>query len=322
MFYILSLLVVFAVGGLRTIPAYAQGYPVKPIRIVVPAPPGGGTDILSRTLAQKLGERLGQQVIVDNRPGASGMIGTDVVAKAAPDGYTLLMAYTSHVINPGLQPKIPYDTLNDFAPVSMVGVIPSVLVLHPSVPVRSVKELIALAKAKPGALNYASAGSGSATHLSGVLFGSMAGVNIVHVPYKGGAPALNDVLGGHVSFMFANLAPTVPHLKSGRLRALAVTSAKRTSAMPELPTMAEAGLRGYEATAWFALLAPAKTPAAVIGKLNAEAVSILQLPDVKERLASQGADTMPGSPAELDRYIRAEIPKWTKVIRESGARAE
>lgn len=312
-----------ALGAALVVPvAHAQTYPTRPVRIIVPAPPGGGTDILSRTLAQKLGERLGQQVLADNRPGASGMIGTDLAAKAPPDGYTLLMAYTSHVTNPSLHPKMPYDTLADFAAVSMVAVVPSVLVLHPSIPVRSVKDLVALAKAKPGALNYASAGSGSATHLSAVLFAGMAGVNIVHVPYKGGAPALNDLLGGHVSFMFANLAPTVPYIRSGRLRALAVTSARRTPAMPELPTMAEAGLRGYEATAWFALLAPAKTPAVVISRLNTEVVGILQLPEVKERLASQGADTNPGTPAELDTHIRRELTKWAKVIRESGARAE
>jgi tripartite-type tricarboxylate transporter receptor subunit TctC len=302
--------------------AQAQNYPARPVRLVVPAPPGGGTDILARTLAQKLAERLDQPFVVDNRAGGGGIIGSDVVAKAAADGYTLLMAFTSHVTNPSLQAKLPYDTLNDFAPVSMVAVVPSVLVLHPTVPAKSVRELIALARARPGTLNYASAGSGSATHLSAVLFSTMAGVTMVHVPYKGGGPALADLLGGQVSLMFGNMASTLPHIQSGRLRALAVTSAKRTPAAPELPTMAEAGLPGYEATAWFALLAPARTPAAVVKRLNAEVVAILQLPDVRQRLAGQGADVTPSTPAELDRYIRSELAKWATVIKASGARAE
>ncbi|HSQ04627.1 MAG TPA: tripartite tricarboxylate transporter substrate binding protein [Burkholderiales bacterium] len=302
--------------------AHAQQFPSKPVRIIVPAPGGGGTDIFARTIAHRLTERWGQQVVVDNRPGAGGIIGSDIVAKSVADGHTLLMAFTSHVTNPSLQSKMPYDTLNDFAPVSMVAVVPSVLVLHSSVPARSVKELIALAKRKPGALNYASAGSGSATHLSAVLFEAMAGVTMVHVPYKGGGPALNDVLGGQVSLMFGNMASTLPHIKSGRLHALAVTSARRTPAAPELPTVAEAGLPGYEATAWFAMLAPAKTPRTVVDKINTEVTGALRLADVKERLANQGADTVPSTPDELGEYIRAELAKWSKVIRLSGAKAD
>jgi len=300
----------------------AQPYPSKPVRVVVPAPGGGGTDIFARTIAHRLSERWGHQVLVDNRPGAGGIIGSDIVAKSPADGHTLLMAFTSHVTNPSLQAKMPYDTLNDFAPISMVAVVPSVLVLHSAVPARSVKELIALAKAKPHALNYASAGSGSATHLSAVLFEAMAGVSMVHVPYKGGGPALNDLLGGQVSLMFGNMASTLPHIKSGRLHALAVTSARRTPAAPDLPTIAEAGLPGYEATAWFAMLAPARTPRAVIDKINAEVTAALRLADVKERLASQGADTVPSTPDELGQYIRTELAKWGKVIRESGAKAD
>ncbi|MBX9812208.1 MAG: tripartite tricarboxylate transporter substrate binding protein, partial [Burkholderiales bacterium] len=270
--------------------------------------------------AQKLYESWGQMVQVDNRPGAGGIIGSEIVAKAPPDGYTLLMAFTSHVTNPSLQPKLPYDTLSDFAPVSMVAVVPSVLIVHPSLPVWSVKELIVFAKRRPGELNYGSAGTGSATHLAALLFSSMTGIIMEHVPYKGGALALNDLLGGQVSLMFGSAASSMAYIRSGRLRPLAVTSAGRSAALPQLPTMAEAGLPGFEAMAWFALLAPAKTPGAVINKLNSEVVAILQHPDMKERLHGLGAEVMPSSPAALNDYIRAEIVKWGKVIRQLGVK--
>lgn len=302
------------------LPAQAQNYPSRTVRIVAPIAAGGSTDILSRLVAQKLYESWGQVVQVDNRPGAGGIIGSEIVAKAPPDGYTLLMAFTSHVTNPSLQPKLPYDTLNDFAPVTMVAVVPSVLLVHPSLPVRSVKELIVFAKRRPGELNYGSAGSGTATHLAALLFSSMTGVIMEHVPYRGGAPALYDLLGGQVTMMFGNMASGMAHIQSGRLRALAVTSARRSPALPLLPTMAETGLSGYEAMAWYALLAPAKTPGTVINKLNSEIVAILQQSDIRGRLGALGADVMPSSAAALDDYIRAEIVKWRKVIREVDAK--
>lgn len=298
--------------------AHAQNYPSRTVRIVVPIAAGGATDILSRVIAQKLYESWGQVVQVDNRPGASGMIGSEIVAKSPPDGHTLLMAFTSHVTNPGLQPKLPYDTLNDFMPVTMVAVVPSVLLVHPSLPVRSVKELIVFAKRRPGELNYGSSGTGTATHLAALLFSSMTGVIMEHVPYRGGAPAFYDLLSGQVSLMFGNMASGMPHIRSGRLRALAVTSPGRSPALPRLPTMAEAGLPRFEAMAWFALLAPARTPGTVINKLNSEIVVILQHPEIRERLGALGAEVKPSSPAALDDYIRAETAKWSKVIREMG----
>jgi tripartite-type tricarboxylate transporter receptor subunit TctC len=305
-----------------TLTAHAQNYPSRPLRLVVPAPPGGGTDILGRMGAQKLAEALRQQVIVDNRAGASGMIGSEIVARADADGHTLLISFTTHVTNPSLYPKMPYDTVRDFAPVAMVGVIPSVLVLHPSIPSQSVKEFIAYAKDRPGKLIYGSAGSGSATHLSTVLFNAMTGTRMVHVPYKGSAPALTDLLAGQLNLMFGNMASAMPHVRGGKLRALAVTSAKRSAAAPELPTIAENGLPGYEATSWFALFVPARTPAAIVGKLNATVNALLQLPDVKERSLSLGADAMPMSPRELGAYVESEIVKWGKLIKASGATAD
>ena len=298
--------------------AHAQNYPSRLVRIISPAAAGGAADILSRVIAFKLSESWGQQVQVDNRPGAGGIIGSDVVAKAPPDGYTLLMAFTSHVTNPTLQPKLPYDTLNAFAPVSMVAVAPSVLVVHPSLPVRSVRDLIAFAKRRPGELDYGSAGTGTATHLAALMFSAMTGVIIEHVPYRGGAPALNDLLGGQVSLMFGNVASSMAFIRAGRLRPLAVTSARRAAVLPRVPTMAEAGLPDYEALAWFALLAPARTPGQVINKLNSEVVAILQHSDMKERLQALGIELMPSSPAELNDYIRAEIVKWDKVIKQLG----
>ncbi len=302
--------------------AHAQSYPVRPIRLVVPAPPGGGTDILGRVVAMKLTDAFRQQVIIDNRAGASGMIGSDIVARADPDGHTLLICFTTHVTNPSLYPKMPYDTVRDFAPVAMVGVIPSVLVLHPSIPSQSVKEFIAYAKERPGKLNYGSAGSGSATHLSTVLFNAMTGTRMVHVPYKGSTPALNDLLAGQVNLMFGNMASAMPHVRAGKLRALAVTSAKRSAAAPELPTIAETGLPGYEATSWFALFAPARTPAGIVNKLSTEVNALLKLPDVKERMTGLGADAISMSPRELGAYVDTEIEKWGKLIKATGAKPE
>ena len=301
---------------------HAQGYPVRAVRLIVPAPPGGGTDILGRVLAVRLGEALGQQVVVDNRAGGGGIIGSDLVARAPADGYTLLMAFTSHVTNPSLVPKMPYDTLNDFAPVSLVAIIPSIVVVHPSLPVTSLAELVRLAKSRPGQLAYSSAGNGSASHLAVELFAAMSGARLVHVPYKGSTPALADLIAGQVSLMMGVIPSTEPHVRSGRLRALAVTSAQRSAIVPDLPTVAEAGLPGFESTAWFAVLAPARTPEAVIARLNGEIRRLLQLTDVREKLQGQGAELQPGTPADLDRRIRLELDKWAKIIKASGAKVD
>jgi tripartite-type tricarboxylate transporter receptor subunit TctC len=318
----LNLLAVCGALAGATGPAHAQGYPSKPIRLVTPAPTGSGVDIVSRLLAQRLVERWNQQVVVDDRPGGGGVAGSDLVAKAPPDGYTLLMASTAHVTNPGLRPTMPYDTLNDFAPVSMVALVSSVLVVHPSLPVKSVRDLIAFAKTHPDELTFASVSGSGSTYLPALLFNSMAGVAMMHVPYKAGGAALNELLSGQVSLMFGNMALTVQHARAGRLRALAVTGARRAAAVPELPTIAEAGLPGYEATGWFALLAPAKTSGTVINKLNSEVVAIMQQPEVKERMTTVGAEAISSTPGELGSHLRAELIKWSKVIKEVGAQAE
>ena len=294
--------------------ALAQNYPSRTVRIIAPAAPGGATDILARILSAKLYESWGQIVQVDNRPGAGGVIGSEIVARAPSDGYTLLMALTTHVTNPVLQVKLPYDTLQDFAPVSMVAVVPAVLLVHPSLPVRSVKELVALARARPGELDYGTSGIGTAAHLAALLFSSMTGIRMVHVAYKGGAPAIYDLLGGQISLMFGSTASGAPHVHAGKLHALAVTSPRRSPALPRVPTMVEAGLPDFEAMAWFALLAPARTPGTVINKLNSEVVAVLQRREVAERLKGLGAEVQSSTPGELDDYIRAEIVKWRKVI--------
>ena len=303
--------------------AWAQAvFPLRPMRIVVPAPPGGGTDILARMVARKLIEAWGRQVIVDNRGGASGMIGSEIVARADADGHTLLISFTSHVTNPTLYPKMPYDTLRDFAGVAVVAIVPSVLLIHISLPPTTMKEFIAYVKERPGKLTYGSAGSGSAGHLSAVLFTSMTGSSMIHVPYKGSGPALPDLLAGQLNLMFGNMASAVPHVKSGKIRALAVTSARRSAAAPELPTFAESGLPGYDSSAWFALFAPSKTPAAVVAKINNEVNQMMRTSDMKERMLPLGADAVAMTPAELDKTVRTEIVKWAKVIRESGARSD
>ena len=302
--------------------AQAQVYPGKPIRLIVPAQIGTVTDIVARVVARKLTERWGQPVVVEDRRGAGGIRGSDLVAKSVPDGYTLLMAYSAHVTNPALHVKLPYDTLHDFAPVSMIAVVPSVLVVHPSLPARSVKELIALAGARLDGLNYASAGDGSITHLAGLLFNTMAGVSMVHVPYKGGRLALTELIGGQMSLMFGSIILSMPHVRTGKLRALAVTSAHRSAAAPGLPTIAEAALPGFEATAWFALLAPAKTPGAVVNKLNSEITSLLTLPDIRDRMLFHGAEVHHRSSADLGDHIRYELAKWDKLIRKAAARMD
>jgi tripartite-type tricarboxylate transporter receptor subunit TctC len=303
--------------------AYAADYPSKPIHIVVPFAAGGTTDFLARAIAQDLGTSMGTTVIVDNRPGAGGNIGSDLVAKSAPDGYTLLLGTVgTHAINASLYKKMPYDTVKDFAPISLVASVPNILVVHPSVPAKSVKELIALAKAKPGALAFASSGNGSSIHLSGELFKSMTDVDMVHVPYKGSGPALTDLVGGQVQLMFDNMPSSFPHVKAGRLRALAVTSSKRSPAAPDVPTIAESGVPGYESVAWFGILAPAGTPPEIVKKLNAEIAKTLKSPEVMKRLASQGAEPVSNTPEQFAVYIKSEMAKWAKVVKTSGAQVD
>jgi len=303
--------------------AQAPDYPTKPIRIVVPFPPGGATDILARDVAQKLTESWGQQVIVDNRPGAGGNIGSELVAKSAPDGYTLEMGTVgTHAINASLYAKMPYDHVKDFAPVILVAGVPNVLVVNPALPVNSVQELIAYAKANPGKLNFASSGNGTSIHLSGELFKVMAGVQMTHVPYKGSAPALQDLLGGQVQLMFDNLPPSLPQIKAGKLRALGVTTATRSPALPDVPTIAESGLPGFESSSWFGVLAPAGTPPAVIAKLNAEIATWVASPDAKQKLLAIGANAAGGTPDDFAKHIAAETAKWAKVVKESGAKID
>jgi tripartite-type tricarboxylate transporter receptor subunit TctC len=303
--------------------AQAPAYPTRPVRLVVPFAAGGTTDILARALAQKLSEALGQPFIVDNRPGAGGNIGAELVAKSAPDGYTLLMGTVgTHAINPSLYKVMPYDHVKDFAPVVLVAGVPNVLEVNPSVPVQTVAELIAYAKANPGKLNFASSGSGTSIHLSAELFKSMTGVEMQHVPYKGSAPALQDLVGGQVQLMFDNLPSSLALIKAGKLRALAVTSTTRAPALPDVPTVAEAGVPGFEASSWFGLLAPAGTPPAIIAKLNAEANRWLSSPDAKDKLLAQGANAAGGSPEDFARHIAAETTKWAKVVKDSGAKVD
>jgi len=292
------------------------------VRIVVPFPPGGTSDILARTLGQKLAEEWGQQVVVDNRPGAGANIGAENVARSAADGYSLLILSTAHTINPSLYKKLAYDPVKDFAPVTMLVATSQVLVVHKSVPVSTLKEFIAFAKKHPGELLYSSAGSGSQPHLSAELFKTMTGINYVHVPYKGAPPAMVDLLAGHVALTFATAPSAVPYVKSGQLRALGVSTAKRIAALPDVPTIAEAGVPGYEATGWNGLVAPAGTPAPIIEKLNGAFVKVLRTPAVASYLSGQGADPDPGTAAEFAAYIKAEIAKWAKVVQDSGARVD
>ena len=302
--------------------ALAQDFPSKPIRFIVPNPPGGASDITARVLGEKLSQRWGQAVVVENKPGAGAIIGTDFVAKAPPDGYTILLVPSSHAFNVSLYKKLPYDSVKDFAAVTQTANTPLVLAVNPSVPAKSVKELIAYAKANPGKLTYASSGSGTSLHLAAELFKSMAGVDIVHVPYKGSTAAHPDVMSGQVSMIFDTIPAVLPHIKSGKLRPLAVTGTKRSPLLPDLPTIAEAGLPGYAASSWGGVLAPAGTPKATIDKLNADLVAVLKMPDVQERLTGVGLEPVGSTPAEFEAFIKAEIAKWSKIIKEAGITAE
>jgi tripartite-type tricarboxylate transporter receptor subunit TctC len=301
----------------------AQSYPARPIRLVVPYPPGGSTDLVARVIGQKMGDAWGQQVIIDNRPGASGMIGNELVARSAPDGYTIVMGTIGpFAVNQALFAKMPYDPIRDFAPVTLTGNVTNLLVVHPSIPAKNVKELIALARARPGQLTFGSSGTGGAPHLAGELFKIMAKVDAVHVPYKGGGPAMTDLMGGQLSFSFASMPSSLPFAKSGRLRALAVSSAKRSAAVPEIPTVAESGLPGFVVTDWQGVLAPARTPPEIVNKLNAEVIRILALPDVKEKLSTAGMELVTDTPQEFANYIRSESDKWTQVVKRAGVKVE
>ncbi len=312
-----------SVGLVCAAGAPAQGWPEKPVRFVVGFTPGGPSDILARALGQKLAELWSRQVVIENRPGAGGNIAAELVAKSPPDGSTWLLGNNSILAtNQSLYAKLGYDPVKDFAPVALVAIQPNILVVNPGVPVSSVKELIALAKAKPGALNYASSGSGAAAHLAGELFKAMTGVQMVHIPYKGAQPALTDLIAGQAQLMFATSASVIPYIKAGRLRALAVTTAQRSATVPELPTLSEAGVPGFEAITWHGVVVPAATPGLLVERLNADIVKVLHMRDLRERLESLGAELAIGTPQDFAEYIAREIPKWAKVVKDSGARAE
>jgi tripartite-type tricarboxylate transporter receptor subunit TctC len=313
-----SLCVILTLAGA----AHAQErYPSRPVRLVVPFAPGGGADISARMIAGKLTERFREQVLVDNRPGAGGNVGSDIVAKSAPDGYTLLLVSSSYGANPALY-KLSFDPVNGFEPITLVSEQPFILVVHPSLPVRTVKELIALAKAKPGALNYVSSGTGGIVHLGTEYFKSMAGVDLVHIPYKGGNTAHNDLIAGFVQVYFGTILSTLPVVKSGKLRALGVSTAKRNAALPDVPTVAEAGVPGFSFSGWYAVLAPAKTPRDITTVLNREIVALLQAPDVKERLAAEGSTVVASTPEALREHLRRDIAKWQKVVKTANIRLE
>ncbi len=301
----------------------AAQYPVKPVRLIVPLAPGGGNDLLSRGVSKHLSESLGQSVIIDNRPGASGIIGTEAAARAASDGYTLLMGGSGQMsINPSLYRKLPYDPFRDFALITLVASFPSLLTVHPSLPVKNVKDLIALAKARPGQINYASSGNGSGSHLAMELLKVMAHVNLVHIPFKGAGPALTDLIAGQVSVLFNNPLSSMPYAQSGRIRAVAVTGVKRLSAMPDIPTVGESGLPGFDATVWLGLFAPAGTPVDIITRLNADVVKVLRRNEVQESFARQGIDAVGGTPEQFTARISADAAKWGAIIKASGARID
>jgi tripartite-type tricarboxylate transporter receptor subunit TctC len=296
----------------------AQHYPDHPIKLIVPVPPGGGVDILSRAIGQKMSASMGVPVVIDNRAGASAEIGTEALAKSPPDGYAIMMGYSAHVTNPIFNPNLPYDTKKDFAAIAHVGYIPLILVVPASSPVNSVKELIALAKAKPGELQFASGGAGAGAHLSGELLKVTAGVDIIHVPYKGNAPALNDLLGGHVSMMFDTINTSLPHVKSGTLKALAVTSSTRSPLAPDIPTMIEAGLPGFEISAWYVMFAPAHTPKDIMQRLNAEVNKAIRDPELRSTLRAQGVELTGGTSEDADAFVSGEGERWAKIIKTTG----
>jgi len=313
----LGVLVLLVGGG----SAQPPGFPSKPVTVIVPAPPGGTADISMRIIAHKLNENLGQQIIVDNRPGAGGIIASQLALKATPDGYAVLMNYTSHAINPSLYKKLPYDTGKDFAPVTLLGITPLVLVVHPSVPAKTVGEFIAYAKANPGKLNYGSAAIGGASHLGGELLKIRAGIDTVHVPYKGGAAAAADLMSGQIQMLMDSLLPLQPHIKAGKMRPLGVTSVKRTEISPDLPSIAET-LPNFESSAWFGIVVPVATPRDVVNRLNAEFVKVLRTPETKEKLTQQGFEKVGNSPEEYAAFLKSETVKWSEVVRIAGVKEQ
>jgi tripartite-type tricarboxylate transporter receptor subunit TctC len=315
--FVIARIVLAAIAAVIVGPAFAA-YPDHAIKLIVPVPPGGGVDILSRAIGAKMSQSMGVPVVVENRPGASAAIGTELLARSAPDGYTVMMGYSAHATNPIFSPKLPYDTNKDFSAVAYVGYIPLILVVNPSFPPNSVKELIALAKSKPGQLQFASGGAGAGAHLSGELLKATAGVDLIHVPYKGNAPALTDVLGGQVPMMFDTITTALPHVKAGKLKALAVTSAKRSPLAPEVPTMIEAGLPDFEISAWYVMFAPAGVPHDVLQRLNTEINKAIEDPDLRRTLGQQGVVFVGGTPEQADAFVHGEIARWAKIIKAKG----
>jgi tripartite-type tricarboxylate transporter receptor subunit TctC len=321
-FNYVSILVATVFSATAFAQTFAQTYPTKPVRVIVPWPPGGGTDVVARTVAQKMTETLGQTMIVDNRAGATGIIGADLAAKAPADGYTVLITIASHAINPTLYAKLPYDTLNDLAPVSLLAEYPFVITVHPSLPAKTLREFIAMAKARSGQLTFASSGNGSGPHLGMELFMSMAGINMIHVPYKGAGQAMTDLVSGQVQVFLNNFLAGMPMIKAGKLRALAVTSGKRSGVAPELPTVAEAGVPGYVVTGWYGMFVPAATPAAIVNTLNSHAVRALRSKDVSERLTNEAAEIVASTPAQFAEFLKVEIAKWAGVVRKAKIKPE
>lgn len=307
-----------ALAALFAAPAAAQNYPTKTVRMIVPFPPGGNTDIIARIVVPKMSEDLGHQVVIDNRGGAGSIIGTELAAKSPPDGYTLILVSAAHVMNPSVTKKLPYDSIKDFAPISVVADVPTALVAHPALPVKNVKELVALAKTRPGELNYATAGIGTVGHLAGELFNSMAGIKLVQILYKGSGPAVIDLLAGHVQLQFASMPAVIQYVRSGKMRMLAQTGEKRSSAAADVPTMIESGLKGYVVSSGFALFAPAGTPKPVLDRVHAALIKSLRNPDVSKNLAGQGAEPVGNTPEQHDAFNKAEIQKWIKVARQAG----
>jgi tripartite-type tricarboxylate transporter receptor subunit TctC len=322
--YAVSTAIVAATAGAFFAPSsFAQAYPSKPIRLIVPFPPGGGNDIMARTVGQKLTESTGQQVVIDNRGGAGGNIGAETAAHAVPDGYTLFLGGVgSNGTNPGLQAKLPYDPVKDFAPITLIASAPLIVVVHPSLPVKSIAELILTAKARPGQLNCASSGTGSIAHLAAEMLNSMAKIQMTNVPYKGTGPALVDLLGGQVQLMMNSAVSMLPQVRGGKLRAIAATGARRLAALPDLPTVAESGVPGYDVASWYGMLAPAHTARPIIDKLNRETVAIMRLPELRDRLAADGAEAVGNSPEEFSAYIKRELARWATVIKSAGIRPE
>ena len=313
--------IVFA-GVIAAAPGAQAQYPVKPVRLIVPFPPGGGTDAMARVLAPKLGESIGQQVVIDNRGGAGATIGTEIAAKSPPDGYTLLLMTITNAIGMSLYPNLKYDLVRDFAPVTRLATTPHVIVVHPSVPVQTVKELVALAKARPGALVYSSSGTGTASHLGGEYFGSLTGTKMLHVPYKGGGPSVVALVSGEAAVGFTTLPSVIGQIKSGRLRGIAMMTAQRSPSLPDLPTVGDAGIANYDVGSWYGLSVPTGTPREVIARLHEATVKLMVLPDTKERLAASGFEVLVSTPEEYGEFVRSEVERWAKVVKASGAKAD